>query len=144
MILLFIAISQLLYTTTIKEVVNEFHELSTEDEEVVFIDKYKNNTNPSITGYVIAMEMKQAEYVFNPAAKLKIFKKSKNNLNVLIEENPNDVHLRYIRLVLQENTPGILGYNDFIEEDKLFLKNKMTIVDDSDYLDLYINKNTSL
>ncbi len=144
MILLFMAISQLLYTTTIKEVVNEFHELNTEDAEVVFIDKYKNSSNPSIIAYVIAMEMKQAEYIFNPVTKLKIFKKSKNNLNVLIEENPNDVHLRYIRLVLQENTPGILGYNDFIEEDKLFLKNKMTIVDDSDYLDLYIDKNTSL
>lgn len=144
MILLFIVISQLLFATTIKEVVKEFHELNTEDAEVVFIDKYKDSSNPSITGYVIAMEMKQAEYIFNPVTKLKIFKKNKNNLNVLIEENPNDVHLRYIRLVLQENTPGILGYNDFIEEDKLFLKNKMTIVDDSDYLDLYINNNTSL
>jgi hypothetical protein len=144
MIFLLIAITQLLNTTSIKEVVEEFHELKMKDAEVIFIQKYENSSIPSILAYVVAVEMKQIEYVFNPATKFKIYIKNKNYLNDLIEENPEDVHLRYIRLLLQEETPSFLGYNKFIEEDKLFLRKKRSFGDDNDYLYSYILKNTSL
>lgn len=111
---------------------------------MIFIQKYENSSIPSILAYVVAVEMKQIEYVFNPATKFKIYIKNKNYLNDLIEENPEDVHLRYIRLLLQEETPSFLGYNKFIEEDKLFLRKKRSFGDDNDYLYSYILKNTSL
>ena len=144
MIWLLISLVQLFNTTPIKEVVEEFHELKTKETEVIFIEKYENSSEPSILAYVIAIEIKQIDYTFNPFTKFKIFKKNKKQLNFMLKENPDDIHLRYIRLVLQENTPSILGYNRFLEEDKLFLKHKMAIVDDTDYLDFYIHKNTSL
>jgi hypothetical protein len=131
-------------SANIKEVVEEFHTLETRESEDVFIENYNQSSHPSILAYVCAIEMKEAEYKFNPFSKLKIFKHTKKKLDSLIQTNPTDVHLRYIRLILQEKTPSILGYNDNIDEDKLFLTSKLEILDDSDYLDLYIHKNTSL
>ncbi len=133
-----------LSSTNIKEVVEEFHSLETRESEIVFVENYTQSSQPSILAYVCAVEMKQAEYSHNPISKLRVFKRTKKKLDSLIQTNPTDVHLRYVRLLLQEKTPGILGYNDYIEEDKLFLKNKLEILDDSDYLDSYIHKNTSL
>ena len=126
------------------DVVNEFHELNTKELELIFIDNYKENKNPSIVGYVHAVEMKQAEYKINPIVKLNIFNKTKKKLNQLIANYPDDIHLRYIRLMLQEKSPAFLGYNNFIKEDKLFITKKLEIKDNSDYLDKFIYKNTSL
>lgn len=130
--------------SSIEEVVEEFHLLETRESEDVFVKNYTLSSQPSILAYVCAVEMKQAKYSFNPIVKLKIFKQTKKKLDSLIDSHPADIHLRYIRLVLQEKTPVLLGYNDNIEEDKVFLKGKLETADDSDYLDLYIHNNTSL
>ena len=144
MSLLFLTMSLILSPTIIKEVVEEFHALKTKESEVVFIKKYTLNSQSSILGYVCAIEMKQAQYSYNPISKIKIFKHAKEKLDSLIQSNPSNVHLRYVRLLLQETSPGILGYDSNIEEDKIFLSKTLDISDDSDYLDLYIHKNTSL
>ena len=133
-----------LSSSNIKEVVKEFHNLRTRQSEVVFVENYSLSSQPSVLAYVCAVEMKQVEYSHNPISKLRIFKHTKKKLDSLIQTNPTDVHLRYIRLLLQEKAPNILGYNEYIDEDKLFLTNTLEIADDSDYLDLYIYKNTSL
>jgi len=125
-------------------VVADFHELKTKESEVKFINKFETSLKPSTLAYVIAIKMKQVDYTFNPLAKLKIFKTNKNHLNNLIDENPNNLHLRYIRLLLQENTPSFLGYKNYLEEDKLFLKQEMILGEDYNYLFFYILKNTSL
>jgi hypothetical protein len=142
--LLSLFFSFFMMSTNIKEVVEEFHSLETRESEDIFVENYTKSSQPSILAYVCALEMKQAEYSYNPFSKLKIFKRTKKKLDSLVQSNPTNVHLRYIRLMLQEKTPSILGYNDDIEEDKMFLTKKLEILDDSDYLDLFIHKNTSL
>ena len=137
-LMLFLSIS------SIEEVVDEFHHLETRESEDVFVKNYTLSSQPSILAYVCAVEMKQAKYSFNPIVKLKIFKQTKKKLDSLIKSHPADIHLRYIRLVLQEKTPVVLGYNNNIEEDKVFLRGKLETADASDYLDLYIQNNTSL
>lgn len=128
----------------IRDVVEEFHKLDSRDSEQQFIRNYQESKEPSILAYVCAIEMKQAEYEHNPIMKLRIFFDVKERLERLVEKNPEDIHLRYIRLVLQERTPSILGYKDHIDEDKVFLNNKLITIDKSDYLDAYIYTNTSL
>jgi hypothetical protein len=125
-------------------VVEEFHNLNSRKAERDFIKNYQESADPSILGYVLAIEMKQSEYSYNPLKKFKTFDDAKKKLNNLIERNPNDIHLRYVRLVLQEKSPKFLGYKDFIEQDKGFLIKKLEIVDDSDFLDIYIHNYTSL
>ena len=127
-----------------KEVVKEYHQLKSEESELKFIETYKESTDPSILAYVVSISMKQAEYSYNPFYKLSVFKENKLKLEELIKTNNSNVHLRYIRLLIQEKIPSFLGYNDSIEEDKLFLKKKLEVKDESDYLDVYIKGNTSL
>ena len=124
--------------------INDYHSLSTKEQEINFINTYKKTNNISIKAYVISLEMKQAEYKLSPFLKLSIFKNGKKELEELILMYPENVDLRYIRLVIQENVPSILNYKANIIEDKIFLKEKMMIQDESDYLDRYIIKYTSL
>ena len=124
--------------------VSEFHELDSKTKEEAFIAKYKSSNEASILGYVYAIEMKQIEYSYNPITKIKDFNTIKVKLNALVTKFPRNLHLRYIRLLIEEKTPSILGYKNFIEEDKKVLNEKLKIKDETDYLDTYIYKNTSL
>ena len=130
--------------TTMQEVVTEFHALETQASEEAFYKKYKKSKDPSVLAYVLAIEMKQAEYTYNPFTMLSLFNQGKKRINALIRLYPDNVHLRYTRLVLQEETPWFLGFDDFLEVDKAFLKKKLAQKDESDFLDMYIYKNTSL
>jgi len=38
-----------------------------------------------------------------------------------IEQEPNNIEIRFVRIGIQENTPKLLKYKGNIEEDKLFL-----------------------
>ena len=131
-------------TPELNEVIDQFHNLDDEAKESLFIEKYETSKDVSIQGYIAVLEMKKAQYVFNPFSKLRIFKQSKKKLNSLIEENPKNVHLRYIRLMVEERTPAFLGYNTNIEEDKKFLVNVLSLEDESDFMDSLIYKNTAL
>jgi hypothetical protein len=88
--------------------------------------------------------MKQAKYKFFPWDKISIFNKEKENLENLIKANPNNLHLRYVRLIIQENTPRLLNYFSDIEKDKLMINRFINKNDETDYLDQYIKNNTSL
>ncbi|APG65510.1 hypothetical protein LPB136_09130 [Tenacibaculum todarodis] len=124
--------------------VSQFHASLTEKEELNYIKKYKDNKSVDVQAYVVSLQMKQAKYKTFPWSKLSVFNKQKKILNKLIKTHPKNVHLRYVRLVIQEKTPKILGYNDHIKEDKTFLKAILKKSDKSDYLDEFIIKNTSL
>jgi hypothetical protein len=125
-------------------VVDEFHVLTNREDEKHFILKYQDNTDISIQAYVCGIEMKQAEYYSNPFSKLRIFKSTKKKIDLLIEKHPKNIDLRYVRLYLQENTPSILGYNEFIEEDKTFLLRQIELNKVSIALKNHIINNTSL
>lgn len=124
--------------------VTEFHEAITRDREIKYINKYKNSNDVNVKGYVLSLEMKQSKHELMPWNKLKMFNKYKNSLEDLIIKYPNNIHLRYVRLVIQEKIPSLLNYHSNIEEDKIFLKKLLDIKDNTDYLDYYILKNTSL
>jgi len=124
--------------------VKEFHNLTSKKMEQDYIDKYHNSTDVSIQAYIIALKMKQAKYSWNPIHKITIFKKQKEKLNDLIKIYPNNIHLRYIRFLLQEQTPKILNYKKHLNEDKEKLKYWLKVIDSTDYLDKYIKQNTSL
>ena len=132
------------HDTASYDIVKEFHLLKNKSDEINFIKNNCNNSNPSVLAYVLSVSMKQAEYEFNPFIKLVLFTTNKNHLELLITENPNNAHLRYVRLLVQEKSPVFLGYKSNIVEDKTFLKRIMNSIDETDYLDSYIIDNTSL
>jgi hypothetical protein len=132
------------FNPDVKEVVQEYHELTNEVSEISFIDKYHGSKDASVMAYVTSIAMKQAEYTTNPLRKLQLFQENKTILNELIDTHRTNIHLRYVRLLTQENTPFFLGYNENITEDKLILKNILEVEDETDYLDYFIRANTSL
>lgn len=132
------------FNPDIKHVVQEYHKLENETSEVSFIQKYHETKDVSVMAYVTSIAMKQAEYTPNPLRKLQMFQENKSILDGLIDTHRTNIHLRYVRLLSQENTPSFLGYNEHIEEDKLILKNILEVEDETDFLDYYIRANTSL
>ncbi|CAL2074655.1 hypothetical protein [Tenacibaculum sp. 190524A02b] len=142
--LLALLITVLFINVKAPEYLEAFHQAITKEQEEAFIIKYKRSNKTSVKAYVVSLKMKQAKYKFFPWKKLSVFNKGKKELEQLIKEHPENVDLRYVRLVIQENIPAILNYKSSITEDKEFLKRKLEEVDNSDYLDYYIKKNTSL
>ena len=52
-------------------------------------------------------------------------------LNHALEQAPNNIEIRFVRIGIQENTPKLLKYKGNIEEDKLFLKKQFRFVKSS-------------
>lgn len=66
--------------------------------------------------------MKKAGKVSKPGEKLRLFKSGRNKLEPLIKKFPENVEYRFIRLMIQENAPDILGYNKDFKTDKEVIK----------------------
>jgi hypothetical protein len=64
-----------------------------------------------------ALLMKKAGLVSGPRAKLSLFKEGHRLLEKAISNEPSNVTYRFLRMIIQENAPRILNYNDEIEED---------------------------
>jgi tetratricopeptide (TPR) repeat protein len=70
-----------------------------------------------------AMIMKRAGIGGNPLYKLWLFKKGHELLEDAIKVDPNNPEFRFLRLMIQENAPGFLGYNDSEERDSESIRN---------------------
>lgn len=143
-IVLFLVAYLLTENNPVKQVAEDFHKLEGQRNELAFIEDHKDYNDPAIKAYVIAMQMKQIEYLYNPVRQLSLFNDLKGQLSTLARENEDNIHVRYIRFLIQEQTPGFLGYKSDIAVDKAFLKIKLATKDETDYLDKYIIASTSL
>lgn len=80
-----------------------------------------SQTDAASQAYKAAAKMILSKYEKNRAPKKELFKSGALRLNELIEANPNNVEIRFIRLTIQQNTPAILKYNANITEDKHYV-----------------------
>lgn len=79
------------------------------------------SSDPILLGYKAAGKMLQSKFEKNKQLKKDLFKEGATTLNDLIEDNPKNIELRFIRLAVQQNTPAILKYNGNINDDKQFI-----------------------
>lgn len=91
------------------------------------ISELRNSQNISAThlAYFGGLQAIWANHVFNPITKLKTFQEGKENIEKAIETEPNNVELRFIRLSIQRNVPGFLGYRSNVKEDSEFIKKNL-------------------
>lgn len=69
-----------------------------------------------------AMLMKKSAFIPVPKDKIAVFKQGMLMLEREIHESPKNYELRFLRFVIQEQSPAILGYKKNLQEDKkLFL-----------------------
>ena len=102
-------------------IINEVRELfpiiKTVDEADILISKLQNETTPISKAYIAAMYFMKSKHVKFPLTKFKHFKKGKKMLDILIQEHPKNIEMRYIRFLFQHQIPKFLGYNENINED---------------------------
>lgn len=98
-----------------KEFYNVF-EKGTLEELNAFLEKDIPNAHKG------ALTMKKASFVKSPATKLSLFKEGNKLLEDAIKKEPNNVEYRFLRYVIQVNSPAILGYNKEKETDLAFIK----------------------
>lgn len=74
-------------------------------------------SSSSRNAYYGAILMKEAQFLSTPKAKLDQFKKGKQLLESEIKSHASDAEYRFLRLLIQENCPKMLGYNKEIQAD---------------------------
>ena len=68
------------------------------------------------------LKMRKAEFAKGLKTKLDLFKSGGAQLEDEIAKHKANVEYRFLRLIMQENAPAILNYNDNIEEDAKIIK----------------------
>lgn len=74
-----------------------------------------------VQAYGACMYFMEARYAKNPITKWSRFKKGKKILENLIDENPENMEMRYLRFLFQNKMPEFLGYHSNREEDLEFI-----------------------
>jgi hypothetical protein len=101
----------------------EFYKiLSTENLEQIngLISKYE--VSSELKGFVAALTMRKAGLVFWVNEKLSLFRKGAQSMDKSIKDAPEELELRVLRLMVQEQCPRILNYYQNLEEDASKIK----------------------
>lgn len=77
----------------------------------------KLNTSKDKDAYIGTLTMKHSKFMKTPKEKIAVFRSGKDMLEKSIRSAPNNGEYRFLRLIIQENSPKILKYNSNIEED---------------------------
>ena len=67
----------------------------------------------------------QAKHSQNPIVKFNYFKEGINKLEQVIEKNPNEIELRFLRYCIQKKTPSFLNYSSSLEIDSVFITQRI-------------------
>jgi len=76
----------------------------------------------SKNAYEGALIMKKAGLLSGAAKKLSLFKQGRKQLDAEIAKDNDNAELRFLRLMIQEHAPGILGYRDSLEKDSAYIR----------------------
>ena len=101
---------------------NDFHTINSKEKLENFIKLTTESESELAIPYLASAIMQSAEYTFLPPKKLKNFNKGKKMLESFIHEYPENIEARYIRIFVQSEAPGFLGYKKNIEADIKFVK----------------------
>lgn len=94
-------------------------DVSTISAQIASLAKIKGVISQAFTG---ALEMRKAGLLKLPIDRLKLFKHGNRKLEAAIKADVENAEFRFLRLIIQEQTPAILGYKDDLEKDKDYLR----------------------
>lgn len=98
--------------------------ISSEDLKMVNeqISVLKKSSIKERKGFEGALLMRKAGLVSSLREKLSLFKAGHKKLEEAIEKDPENTEFRFLRLIIQENAPGILNYNEELELDSIHIR----------------------
>lgn len=115
--LVFVGFSSFSQSVQPKEV---YAALAGDSEEMIgqLITDIGETDEKKLVAYKGVLLMKHAGQQKSPAEKLSMFKQGKELLEGEISNDPENTEYRFFRLLIQENAPKILNYNDKLTVDK--------------------------
>lgn len=105
---------------SIGEIRSEFHAVvQNPDDSRTFHKFLKDIEEPSSTikAYQAVSEALLAQVVWNPFSKLSQVVKYDKQMKVAVEEDPQNIEIRFLRLAIEYNLPSFLGMSTHLEED---------------------------
>lgn len=103
----------------------KYFEIDTIEQADLFIYTLKEDFSIEAIGYTAALNFTKSKLYKFPLKKLKYFKRGKSMLDDVINDNPENLELRYLRYCIQKNVPEFLNYNNHIIEDLSLIKNEI-------------------
>ncbi len=88
------------------------------EEHITFMEAMTCKTTEP---YLACAIMQRAEHTLWPPYKLKYFNLGKDRLEEYISSYPHEIEARYVRLLVQKESPSFLGYCDNISEDASYI-----------------------
>jgi hypothetical protein len=82
----------------------------------------RKSTAPEKEAFEGTLLMKKAGIISGPGKKLNLFKAGHKKLEAEIKKDSSNAELRFLRLMIQENAPGILGYKDELQKDRQYIR----------------------
>jgi hypothetical protein len=86
------------------------------------LEELKTEPDAVRQAFMGAMLMKRAGFVGSAGAKLHYFKEGHKMLEAAIKRDPDNAEFRFLRLMVQEHAPGVLGYKEEIEKDSQYIR----------------------
>lgn len=123
-LLSFFFLFSILNNPTIAEIRKLYPKASeTEKSAKEFASKFENftSTDKVLIAYKGASITVVAKFQKKAGDKIRKFKEGAKFIEQSILNDPNNIEIRFIRLSVQENVPGIVKYKMNIKEDKTFL-----------------------
>ncbi|MCH5600069.1 hypothetical protein [Niabella ginsengisoli] len=125
---LFIAIFAMLFTTKAQDGAGKqafynamaSNSTSVWNKQLEALKAMKGNDKAAYEG---ALLMRKSGSQKTPGQKLSMFKKGHGLLETAISKEPANIEYKFLRLMIQENAPKIVGYNKNVAEDAKLLKN---------------------
>ena len=110
-----------------------YSHLSTKDIDVLNkeLNTVKRLPLPQRNAYEGALLAKKAGLASGPMEKLNLFKSGKKKLENAIKTDNQNPEFRFLRLIIQENSPKIVEYKGEIKEDSEFVKKNFNSLPDS-------------
>jgi hypothetical protein len=84
----------------------------------------ENNPLKEKEAYEGTLLMKKASYIQGAKNKLTVFKSGKVKLETALLKDSTNAEYHFLRLLIQENAPKILGYRSMLEKDNLYIRKK--------------------
>jgi hypothetical protein len=88
----------------------------------VQLKELKADPGDEINAFVGALTMKKAGLGGSAITKLHLFKEGRKMLEAAIKQDPDNVEFHFLRLMIQENAPGFLGYKNNMEMDCEYIR----------------------
>jgi hypothetical protein len=86
------------------------------------INLLKNSTKEDKAAFEGALLMKKAGLIGGGGRKLNLFKNGHRKLEEAIKKDDSNAEYRFLRLMIQEHAPGILGYKDDLKKDSAYIR----------------------